>query len=196
MKRLIILCVSFLILAYGVSLGVQSAEAATYVSLLTSSNNEAAWLECVYSLEADSYWHYDYTIHLQDFGSYVLPGTYTYYDYLATLKVMNASGGPVEMVQEPSSPDWDFVQPTDHAYYKWTAASGSDYFNQSAGSLNAMEVRSIYEPVLVDAAVWDGGLPTSAGQTMGPAPEPASIALLGFGLIGLAGGVIRKRFKA
>ena len=194
-KLVILLCVSFLILAYGASSGIQSAEAATYVSLLTSPDNDAAWLECVYGLEGDGYWHYDYTVHLQDFGSYVLPGTYTYYDYLATLKVMNASTVPVEMVQEPASPDWDYLQAPDYAYYRWSAVDANEYLT-SGSSLNAMEVRSRRPPALVGAAVWNGGLPTSEGQTMGPVPEPASIALLGIGLIGLAGGVIRKRFKA
>jgi len=196
-RKIVILCIAVSIIACGVGLGTEKAEAGTYVSLLTTGSH-AAWVECVYSdAPVSGFYHYNYTIHLQDFSGNSLSSGYTYYAFLEALKVMNNSKAPVAWVDSPTSPKWNFTQAPDYTYYKWQAdAVGDNYFYTSGGQLNDMEIKSKLPPGYVDVAVWNGGTSTSASKTMGPAPEPASMMLLGLGLLGLGGVRFRKRFKA
>jgi hypothetical protein len=199
MRKIVILCIAVLIIACGVGVGTEKAEAAIYVSLLYNTTSlESVWLECDYTTTPDTsgYYFYDYTIHLQDFGNYSLPSGYSYYSFLQALKVMNNSKNPVVWIKSPISPDWDFSQAPDTSYYMWLADTlPGDYLTRGS-SLNDMEIKSTLPPRHVAAAVWNGATSTSASQTMGPAVEPASMALLGLGLLGLGGVKFRKRFKA
>ena len=51
-----------------------------------------------------------------------------------------------------------------------------------------------YAPIMVNAGVQAGSY-NEQGQVPGPAPEPATVAMLGMGLVGIAGS-IRRKFKA
>ncbi|MDD5136049.1 MAG: PEP-CTERM sorting domain-containing protein [Candidatus Omnitrophica bacterium] len=52
-----------------------------------------------------------------------------------------------------------------------------------------------FQPVIVNGGVQAGSFNTE-GPVPGPAPEPASMALFGLGLLGFVGKVIRKKFNA
>jgi len=220
MKRIVVICcIAVLVGVCGMGLGTRSAEASApiYVSMLSAYDSNpshlhtnAAWLQCIYDTapQVDGYYHYNYTLYLKDVTiggtAYNLSGLtgYEYYEDLWALKIMNPSLAPLELVSSPSDgvsgevATWNFAYGYGNQYYIWQAqlVNGQYDYIYVGEQLNHMEIRSLYGPMGVDAASWNGGQPTSTGRTIGLAPEPGSIALLGMGLIGFAGSLIRRKF--
>lgn len=80
--------------------------------------------------------------------------------------------------------------------FGWTSSTGGEIYTGSTKT--GFEVKSTQWPSLTQATGWTGFYSPAYGQTLGPSvvPEPASMSLLGLGLFGLIGGVIRKKVKA
>jgi hypothetical protein len=193
MRKLLLIACAILI---GVSLvGIQRAEAATAISLF-ADGHLAAWVQVDYTETPDGsgYFYYDYTAYLKNpDGSHVLPSGYSYFSDLQALKVMNPSKNPVVLVASPASPTWNFSQGLISQYYQWVAINSSNHLLIN-NQLDSMKVKSKFQPTVTTGYVWDGG-PTVGGKTVAPAPEPASLSLLGLSLLGLGSVMFRKKFK-
>ena len=146
-----------------------------------------------HGLSGDSDWHYFYYITCTeddlDGDSAKTPITF--------FSVGNPQLAPINLYGSidngAGSPAPDSAAPTTaNALYATFITDGID----KAESSDWLYYTSPWEPGWVIGGLQNGG-PNDNQPLPGPViPEPASVALLGMGLFGLAGGVFKKRFRA
>ncbi len=198
MKKILLVLTLMIIMG----LGIGKAEAVNYVSLL-STDGSCGWLEVDYSTTpVGGYYTYDYTLHLQDYGTYTLPDGKSYFSWFKSLKVMNPPGDNVTETSPSTPSNWNFVQASGNIYYEWDALNANHYLynpyygaiptGAPIGSLSGFGIKSKVPPAMVTAFSWNGG-GTAQGTTYGPVPEPTTLLLLGSGLLGLAAFGRKKR---